>query len=342
MAQSHFHHPLLLLAVGLVPALGCADTLKAGDVSADTAETEDLDPSDDDAPGDPGDTEEEEGGTDTGTSTEDTGTPPHRVEDDALVHTSELPTAISCGETASATISVRNTGAATWTRSDGYKLGTVDDSDPFYTGDTRVWLSDEAVVTTGEIWTFEFELQAPEEAGSYTSDWRMVHEGVQWFGESLSQVIEVTCDTPDTPDTPTGPPDLDEVIWLHTDVSDWAVTSVLSSVTESGTSICLEYDKADEWPIHEVGGTEVVANPWIFIWQDDVWYAGTWEWMRPGQTCKSMSSVAGSHIKVAPFPEHGGWEPTSGQTYWFMVSGLARWSERSVAERTNLVSFVWP
>ena len=325
--------PLVFLA-GL---LSCAPldggtTAKPG-LDSGTSDHDPLEPLEPLEPADEDDTE---------VSDHDSGESAPPPADDASFQTATLPSALSCGETVTAAIAMRNTGTATWTRADGYKLGTVDDSDPFHPHTTRVWLSDEDSVATGEVWTFEMELQAPDEAGTYTTDWRMVHEAVQWFGEALTQEIVVNCDAPVTPDVPDGPPDLDEVVWLHTDVSDWAETGVLSSVSISGSQICLDYDKADVWPILDLRGTEVVANPWIFIWQDETWYAATWEWMRPGQICKAMSSVHSSHIKVDPFPEDGDWAPTSGQTYWFMMSGLGRWSERTVLERTNLASVVWP
>jgi hypothetical protein len=259
------------------------------------------------------------------------------VEDDATVEAVVVPTSIPCGRVATASITFRNTGAATWTRDAGYKLGTVDDSDPFYTRSTRVLLDDD-VVTPGQAWTFEFELRAPDTEGRYTTDWRMVHEGVRWFGEASVHEIEVACE--DHP--PEQEPTLDAVRWLHTDVSDWSQTGTLSRVYVNRGQICLDYDKADVWPIYDLDGTEVVGNPWIFIWRDGTWYAGTWEWLRPGQTCKAISSVAGSHIKADPFGEHSGWIPTPGTTYWFMVSGLARFRERNIRERTNLVPFVWP
>lgn len=43
----------------------------------------------------------------------------------------ELPVALACGETTGTHVTLRNTGTATWNRDDGYKLGAVDDSDPF-------------------------------------------------------------------------------------------------------------------------------------------------------------------------------------------------------------------
>jgi hypothetical protein len=141
---------------------------------------------------------------------------------------------------------------------------------------------------------------------------------------------------------PAGPPDLSQVTWLHTDVSGWDDSAVLSSVQISSDQICLDHDQADVWPVYDLSGTEVAGNPWIFIWERDRWYAATWEWLRPGQTCKARYAVAGDHIKQSPFGASSGWEPVSGVTYYFMVSGLARGSERNVAQRTNLVPAVWP
>lgn len=146
--------------------------------------------------------------------------------------------------------------------------------------------------------------------------------------------VEVRCGDPE-------PPDLDEVVWLHSDISGWPVTHTLDAVSLDGDQICLETAGVDEWPAVDFDGTELVGNPWIFIEEDGVWYGATWEWLRPGQTCKAKESVAGTHIKQPPFEEDGGWEPTPGVTYWFMVSGLARFSERNVEERTDLVPLTW-
>ena len=131
------------------------------------------------------------------------------------------------------------------------------------------------------------------------------------------------------------PPDFAGVIWLHTNVSSWAVTSPLS-VSFGGSTITLDYDKADVWPGN---GEGLNGNPWIFVWQDNQWYAATWEWLRVGQTTKNKSSVAGDHIKKAPLT---GFQPVSGRLYGFMVSGLARDSQRNVLERTPVVMVRWP
>ena len=88
---------------------------------------------------------------------------------------------------------MRNTGQSTWTRAAGYKLGTVDDEDPFYGPDTRVWLDESDSVAPGQTHTFEFELVAPGSGAVYTTDWQMVHEAVTWFGEATSQSVDVSC-----------------------------------------------------------------------------------------------------------------------------------------------------
>ncbi len=140
---------------------------------------------------------------------------------------------------------------------------------------------------------------------------------------------------------------LDQVNWLDPNISGWNESATLSSVTfERGRDICLNYSipGGGTWPVVQIfGSTDVVANAWVFIERNGTWYGATWEWMRPGQTCKAMTSVAGDHIKKNPFGENSGWTPQSGQVLYFMVSGLIRNNIYSnVSERTNVVRAVWP
>ena len=260
-------------------------------------------------------------------------------EDLATVLTHTLPQEMSCGEEVVVSVVVRNTGQSTWTREGGFKLGMVDDSDPFYGPDTRVWLEEGIAIPPGGAHSFDFVLTAPEEEGDYVTDWQMVHENVRWFGEAVGRKVMVICDVVEDPGGSEGPPALDQLVWLHSDISAWPETHTLSAVTVSDSQICLENDGVHEWPIVDFDGTELVGNPWIVLEHEGTWYAATWEWLRPNQECKSRSSVNGDHIKKAPLEN---WSPKSGETYWFMVSGLARFSERNVEARTNLVQVVWP
>jgi len=141
------------------------------------------------------------------------------------------------------------------------------------------------------------------------------------------------------PKTNNQPIDLSKVKWLHANVSEWPQTGTLISVDISNSIIKLIYDKANTWPAKVIFNTQLNANPWIFVKQNNVWYAGTFEWFRKGQTSKSIKVVKGDHIKVKPLHN---FIPKSGETYGFMVSGLARTSTRNVKERTNILMKVWP
>lgn len=134
------------------------------------------------------------------------------------------------------------------------------------------------------------------------------------------------------------PSDFAGVVWLHHNVSGWPVTASLNA-SVSGGFVHLNYDKADVWPTVNVNGTAVNANPWIFVFQDGTWYAATFEWLRPGQTSKPTSTVAGDHIKKSPL---NNFSPVSGEIYGFMVSGLARDDHRNVEERSNVDMVRWP
>lgn len=145
-------------------------------------DSQDQDGSDDsEAPTEPADgdePEEEEG----------------RPEGDAAVLVSAtLPTAMACGDVSPARVTMRNVGTTTWSRDSAYKLGMVDDEDPFYSADTRVWLPEGIEVPPGNTWTFTFEMSAPGADGVYISDWQMVREYVGWFGDVVDTEVNVAC-----------------------------------------------------------------------------------------------------------------------------------------------------
>ncbi len=269
--------------------------------------------------------------------TDPTGEP---LVDDATVVETTLPATLACGALHTAELTLENSGSTTWSKGQGYALGAVGDSDPL-ADELRVDLPEALEIAPGEAYTFTLDLLGPEVESAYLSDWQMIRSDA-WFGEVAEASVDVAC-----PEDP--PPDLDQVIWLHTDVSAWEETMTLESIDLQGNLICMNHGSQDEgvyvWPEKEYSpGTWVVGNPWIFIEHEDQWYAGTWEWLRPDQTCKAITSVAGDHIKVAPFDAQSEWTPTSGETYYFMISSLARQTNviKNVQERSNLLKFVWP
>ena len=161
---------------------------------------------------------------------------------------------------------------------------------------------------------------------------------MRWWTVLIELVKKIFKPKPEPTPVPEEPIPLDSVKWLHTDVSKWDRTSELKSVKFSGDKIILDHTKASEWPGKLLGTVELAGNPWIFVNKDGKWYAATWEWLRYGQTIKGKSSVSGDHIKQAPLYD---FKPVIGDTYGFMVSGLARTGERNVKERSNVLMVEW-
>jgi hypothetical protein len=126
------------------------------------------------------------------------------------------------------------------------------------------------------------------------------------------------------------------VTFLHTDVSDWKITSEITS-TSIGPPLCIEHTKSGRWPVKE--GTE--GNPWVFAKINGRWYGATYEWLKPGQTCKSAATrdQIGPLTKKEPLES---WKPRSGEVIGLMVSAPARTGQLTVAERSNVVLVRWP
>ena len=156
---------------------------------------------------------------------------------------------------------------------------------------------------------------------------------------------------PDEPAPPATPPPAAElpagfpaeidgpIIWLRTSVVDWPVTSTLAA-SIGGGKIRMQYDKTRVWPV--VDG--VVGNPWAIVKINGQWYAGNWEYLKPGQIEKPMDVLAktngkGDHFKVSPLSS---WTPRSGERFGLMVSALARGNLKNVKERTNVQMVTWP
>ena len=139
----------------------------------------------------------------------------------------------------------------------------------------------------------------------------------------------------------TGGLNLSQVTWLHTNVSGWPVTSTITSTSIGNPPICINHTKSGAWPSVQAGGTIVEGNPWVFANVGGQWYAATYKWIRPGQTCKQISaSNIGGHIKQNPLT---GWSPKSGEQIGLMVSTPARFGPQGpVNERSNVVLTTWP
>ena len=109
-----------------------------------------------------------------------------------------MPTSMTPGQTVSVSVTVNNAGTAPWTSVDGYKLGSQNAQDNTTWATNRVALTSD--VAPGANHTFTFDVTAPATAGSYDFQWRMVQDGVQWFGNNTANV-SVDVSSPEPVDT---------------------------------------------------------------------------------------------------------------------------------------------
>ncbi|MFN0172909.1 MAG: NBR1-Ig-like domain-containing protein [Bryobacteraceae bacterium] len=106
------------------------------------------------------------------------------------------PASVGPGQAFSATLTVRNSGNTTWTSSvyDPYRphrLGSEDPANNAKWGFSRLEMP-VPVVNPGQEVSFTINATAPPEPGNYAFDWRMVEDGVEFFGQLAQRTVEVT------------------------------------------------------------------------------------------------------------------------------------------------------
>jgi uncharacterized membrane protein len=111
---------------------------------------------------------------------------PEKIINIAQFISQSFPDRMQPGEKKTVSITMKNTGSTTWTQAGQYKLGSHQDN-PIWTGDTRVYLSPNEAVKPGQTKTFTFDITVPTRAGTYSFQWRMVQDGVGWFGDLTSE-----------------------------------------------------------------------------------------------------------------------------------------------------------
>ena len=98
-----------------------------------------------------------------------------------------VPESVTPGENFNITVTFKNTGTTTWTSTNNYRLGTQNPQD------NTIWMPTNRValpndVKPGEEVTFQISLTAPVQEDIYALQWRMVQDGVEWFGQ-MSEVV---------------------------------------------------------------------------------------------------------------------------------------------------------
>jgi RHS repeat-associated protein len=97
-----------------------------------------------------------------------------------------VPSAMNAGQQYIVSVTMRNTGTKTWTAADQHRLGSQNPQDNGTWGIARVGVP--ATVAPGSDATFTFNVTAPASPGTYYFQWRMLQEGVEWFGDYTANV----------------------------------------------------------------------------------------------------------------------------------------------------------
>ena len=103
-----------------------------------------------------------------------------------------VPTVMSPGATVSVSITLQNTGKTNWTKADGFQLGSQNEQDNTTWGTNRIELNEGETIAPGANKTFTFDVTVPSEESVYNFQWRMMQEGVNWFGDiSPNRLVNV-------------------------------------------------------------------------------------------------------------------------------------------------------
>lgn len=129
------------------------------------------------------------------------------------------------------------------------------------------------------------------------------------------------------------------------DVQRFARTASVTSAGWSRDTLTIAYDKAGQWPAHDVGpdGAAVDGNQWFLVYKNGRWVAGVNEWTRPGQIAKVVTAEdlygAGNGVFYDPnrFGELYQWHPVVGETVGvFMTTPARAGVQTTPLERSNV------
>ena len=126
---------------------------------------------------------------------------------DASFVSQSVATTMNTNATQNVSVTMKNIGTTTWTAANSYRLGSQNPQDNTTWQVARVLLAGGDSIAPNQSKTFSFTITAPATPGTYHFQWKMVQDGVQWFGGSSTNV-DIVVSTPTmsgtlTPPTPT-------------------------------------------------------------------------------------------------------------------------------------------
>jgi hypothetical protein len=105
-----------------------------------------------------------------------------------------IPTIMNAGQTYQVSVTIKNIGTTTWNKGSFYRLGSQNPANNATWGNaiyyslswpeiSRIELADSEQVLPGATKTFSFNVKAPSLLGNYNFQWKMVQDGLEWFGD---------------------------------------------------------------------------------------------------------------------------------------------------------------
>lgn len=95
----------------------------------------------------------------------------------------DVPVTMFPGWSYNVSVTLKNTGRVNWTAGTDFKLGSQSPRDNTIWGFGRVYLPPGVTVAPGQEYKFSFTVRAPQAEGIHEFAWKMVQEGVAWFGD---------------------------------------------------------------------------------------------------------------------------------------------------------------
>lgn len=132
-------------------------------------------------------------------------------------------------------------------------------------------------------------------------------------------------------------------------VSAWPETNRIIAVEQDGGGngpMCINHTKRGLWPasnFFDDPNVPIEGNQWYLARINGQWYAGSGEWLRVGQICKSGQTSEA----IGPDGTWGGpmdtWVPKRGEPVGYMLTTPARFYPqfRTTDERSNVVVQPW-
>ena len=109
----------------------------------------------------------------------------------ATVVSDTIPPTMNASQSYPINITMKNDGTTIWNATYLYRLGNwnIDAWEFNMTG--RIYMDPSVSVSPGSNYIFNFTMTAPPVNGTYTPQFRMLRESVEWFGETLNHSIVV-------------------------------------------------------------------------------------------------------------------------------------------------------